>query len=155
MNPIEVSCRFNQALLNQSYIYLHGLYDISAWYYQTLANQITDFLALDANNQIALTVAGLQAESDAFEGRGGTSAEANCCGFEPAFLDRDSGKIYRSCFANGIPAPVHMLAGLPDEIVLTKDDKGQIIAIKPSVVSGFVRAGNFYTREQACDSSPV
>ena len=97
-----------------------------------------------------LTPAQIKTESACYEGHGGTSTEAACAGFEPAFLDSENGCIYRSCFANGNPAPIHLLDGLPAELILAKSPEGRVSAVKPSVVAGFVRSGAFYTREQAC-----
>jgi hypothetical protein len=59
--------------------------------------------------------------------------------------------VYASCFANGQPAPFHLLEGLPDEIVLTRHPTGRVAAVKKSITSGFVCDGRFYTREQAAE----
>ena len=67
---------------------------------------------------------------------GGISENNRSQGFVPAFLDSNTGNIYRSRFANGLPAPIHMLSGLPH-------------TIKNSVVSGFLLEKTFYTREEA------
>jgi hypothetical protein len=39
--------------------------------------------------------------------------------------------------------------GLPEEWVADRDAGGCPRALKPSIVAGFVRDGEFYTREQA------
>lgn len=91
----------------------------------------------------------LAADNQRFVGTGGISRENRGCGFRPAFLDRETGAIYASCWNDGRPAPIHALAGLPDHLVLARDPRGHVIAIKPSVIAGFIRWGAFYTREQA------
>ncbi|MFZ1324662.1 MAG: hypothetical protein WAT67_01320 [Candidatus Contendobacter sp.] len=96
-----------------------------------------------------LTAETLAAENHYFAGTGGVSQENRCFGFSPGFLDRETGAIYCSCWDDGRPAPFHALNGLPDHLVLARNPRGQIIAIKPSVVAGFIHQGLFYTREQA------
>lgn len=99
--------------------------------------------------QAGRTRAQLAAESQAFEGRGGTSAEAAPLGLVPAFLDRDSGAVYRACYANGCPAPVHLFDGLPEPLVVRRDEYGRVQAVKHSLISGFSHNGQFYTRDEA------
>jgi hypothetical protein len=91
----------------------------------------------------------LRAQSDAYRGTGGCSEENGDCGFRPAFRDDDSGIIYRARFLDGRLAPFHLLDGLPDEVVVTRTETGRVIAVKGSLVSGFVRLGRFYTRDEA------
>jgi hypothetical protein len=91
----------------------------------------------------------LQMETVAFRGTGGVSAENGRKGFHPAFLDQDTQSVYLSRFADGRPAPFHLLDGLPDEVVLDRGPTGRVKSVKASVVSGFVLDGRFYTREQA------
>ena len=83
-----------------------------------------------------------------FLGTGGRSEENAVLGFVPAFRDQDSGAIYRSCFADGRPAPVHVLDGLPHALVV-REDAGRITGVKASLVAGFVLNGSFFTREEA------
>ena len=97
----------------------------------------------------ALTNKALQQQTLAFRGSGGISAESRSVGFRPAFLDVETGAVYDSRDANGRPAPVHLLDGLPRELVLTFNAAGRVIAVKDSVIAGFVRQGRFYTREEA------
>ena len=73
-----------------------------------------------------------------YTGTGGVSANNQDKGFVPAFMDTETGNIYRSRFANGLPAPIHVLAGLPQKLIE-----------KNSVISGFLRAETFYSREEA------
>jgi len=91
----------------------------------------------------------LRKENLAFIGTGGVSAENRSSGFLPAFYDRETGRAELSRFADGRPAPMHLLEGMPAEWVARRDAAGGIIALKVSVIAGFVRNACFYTREQA------
>lgn len=98
---------------------------------------------------VPLTQQSLQRETEALRGSGGISQENGCSGFRPAFLDTQTRAIHLSCFADGRPAPFHSIEGLPEALVLERDARGRVVAVKASVVSGFVRDGRFYTREEA------
>ncbi|MFV8834064.1 hypothetical protein [Aquisalimonas sp.] len=81
-----------------------------------------------------------------------TGGESSVCareGFVPAFRDEETGAVYRACFRDGRPAPMHLLDGLPDDVVLSRDDQGRAIAVKPSLTSGFLLSGCFYSRAEA------
>ncbi len=91
----------------------------------------------------------LKSENRKFFGTGARSEENQSLGFRPAFRDAETGIVYHSCFSNGRPAPFHLLDGLPDEIVLNRNSLGRVVAVKSSVVSGFVLDQMFYTREEA------
>jgi hypothetical protein len=91
----------------------------------------------------------LARENAIFAGTGGVSEENADCGFRPAFRDMATELVYPSRFADGRPAPFHMIDGLPAEVVEARDGAGHVTRIKTSLVSGFVRRGRFYTREQA------
>jgi len=80
----------------------------------------------------------LRRDNLAFRGTGGVSEENRCMGFSPAFLDSPTGQVYRCRFPDGSPAPCHLLHGIPEALL-----------VKSSLVSGFIRDGRFYTREQA------
>jgi|GEM_PF-2693923 len=67
----------------------------------------------------------------------------------PAFLDTRTGTIYQSCYADGRPAPVHMLDGLPASLLVRRDRGAQTPSVREAVVAGYVRRGYFLTREQA------
>ena len=97
----------------------------------------------------ALTTETLRQENRLFHGTRGVSQNNGGAGFHSAFRDNATGCVYLSRFADGRPAPMHLLAGLPDEVVLERDTAGRIIAVKNTVIAGFVRANRFYTREQA------
>ena len=96
-----------------------------------------------------LSCEGLKRETERFSGTGGVSAEACEEGFIPAFQDTDTGKVYRACFADGRPAPMHVLDGLPDKLVRSRDGAGHVREVDGCVVSGFYRNHRFYTREEA------
>ena len=91
----------------------------------------------------------LQMETAAHRGTGGVSAENRTLGFRPAFQDTDTGQTYPSIFADGRPAPFHVLDGMPEALVLARDRYGRISRVIGSIVAGFVRDGIFYTRAQA------
>jgi hypothetical protein len=90
----------------------------------------------------------LDQENIRYPGAGGVSQ--NCsCGFWPAFLDTQTRAVYPSRFTDGRLAPFHILDGLPDELVLSRNPGGRGAIVKASVVSGFIRDGFFYSRDQA------
>jgi hypothetical protein len=91
----------------------------------------------------------LRFETARFLGTGGVNAGNRSNGLRPAFMDTDTNSIYLSCFSDGQPAPFHLLDGLPDDPVLQRNASGKVEAAKPAVVSGFVRSGRFYSREEA------
>jgi len=99
--------------------------------------------------QATLSVRTLAAENNIYSGSCGVSAENREYGFRPAYLDQASGIAYLSCFANGCAAPVHILDGLPDELVTKRNARGCVTAIRTEVIAGFLRDSVFYTREQA------
>ena len=98
-----------------------------------------------------LTRTVLARENERFRRSGGRSQENRSLGFRPAFMDLHSRVVYASRFADGRPAPFHVIDGLPDELVLARCASGRILAVKASVVSGFVRDGQFFSREEAAN----
>ena len=96
-----------------------------------------------------LTTETLRKQNLAFVGTGGVSEDNRASGFRPAFYDAATGRAELARFADGRPAPVHVLDGLPDAWVAQRDATGHITAIKQTVITGFIRGGLFYTREQA------
>ncbi len=96
-----------------------------------------------------LTPQMLEADNQLFAGTGGVSMENQCRGFIPGFMDRETGVVYNSCWADGRPAPFHALDGLPAHLIRERDHGGHITAVKASVIAGFIHQGCFYTREQA------
>jgi len=96
-----------------------------------------------------LTRTSLALENATFRGTGGVSENNRQLSFQPAFIDRATRIVYLSRFRDGRLAPCHLLDGLPPEVVLARSERGSVTSIKPSVVSGFVRYGHFYTRDEA------
>lgn len=84
-----------------------------------------------------------------FQGRSGVSQENRSFGFLPAFLDLHTGAIYLSCFADGRLAPIHLLDGLPSELIAERTPEGTATTVRGSVIAGFVRDGRLYTSEEA------
>ena len=99
-----------------------------------------------------LSLLRLSQQNRRFKGTGGVSQENRSCGFVPAFFDSSTGTVYRSCFADGRPAPMHLLDGLPAELAVERSTSGRTIAVKACVQAGFMREGKFYTREQAAEA---
>ena len=88
----------------------------------------------------------LHQENTAHAGTGGVSGGNAGLGFRPAFLDSATFSIYPSRFADGRPAPFHLLDGLPDEVVADRSLSGRVVSAKATLISGFERGGFFYTR---------
>lgn len=96
-----------------------------------------------------LTNKSLRHDNLAFAGTAGVSPVSRRARFEPAFRDEETGRVELSRYANGTVAPMHLMDGLPDDWVTDRDARGCACALKPTIVAGFVRDGDFYTREQA------
>ena len=90
----------------------------------------------------------LQQQSALYQGSLGCSEGNQGFGFQPAFYDTETGEIFPSCLADGSLSPVHSLNGLPENLVVTRDEWGNVLAVKASLVSGFQRDGYFYSREE-------
>lgn len=99
------------------------------------------------NPQMNSTV--LERQNQEFSGTGGRSQENRPWGFRPAFMDAATRRIYGSSFSDGTPAPFHLLDGLPDEVVISRDTGGRVASVKASIIAGFVLNGCFYSREEA------
>lgn len=97
----------------------------------------------------ALSSTALQRQNQRFQGTGGRSQENRGQGFRPAFMDTDTLAIYASCFDDGRLAPVHLIDGLPDVLIVARFSSGRVAALKASVIPGFVREERFYTRDEA------
>ncbi len=91
----------------------------------------------------------LERENQVHAGTGGRSSANAGLGFAPAFLDFATCTVHPSRFANGRPAPFHVLDGLPEEVVVMRSPCGRVVAAKATLMSGFVRGGFFYTRAAA------
>ena len=97
----------------------------------------------------SMTIKTLTNQNRMFAGSKGVSQENRSLGFKPGFLDRETGMIYASRKADGSPATIHLLDGLPEDLVLARTPSGQVAAIKGTVIAGFILDGQFYTRDQA------
>lgn len=100
----------------------------------------------------SMTRKSIEVQNRFFAGTGGISSENRYLGFVPGFFDQDTGFIYRSCTAEGVPAPVHLIDGLPQEVVLARSPEGRVCAVKDTLIAGFILNGCFYTRQQAADT---
>ena len=97
----------------------------------------------------ALTQLSLRDENVLFAHTRGRSENNGHLGFVPGYRDSATGVLLVSCFADGSPAPVHLLDGLPQAWVVERDAAGHVTRACPDLVSGFIRDGRFYTREEA------
>lgn len=96
-----------------------------------------------------LSSRGLRQQSRLYRGTGGSSEGNREAGFVPAFIDSRTGAVYRSTFADGRPAPLHLLDGLPEQLVVRRNRQGRVTAARGTLLAGFLRDGRFYTREEA------
>ena len=64
-------------------------------------------------------------------------------GFQPAFFDFLTQTIHPSVFADGTPAPFHILEGLPSEVVVDRARSGRVVATKATLLVGYERNGFF------------
>lgn len=99
--------------------------------------------------QGALTELALRHENELYANTRGTSQANRALGWRPGYLNKATGELALSRFADGRPAPIHVLDGLPEAWVQSRDAAGHVLAAEPEIVSGFIRDGRFYTREQA------
>jgi hypothetical protein len=100
-------------------------------------------------SMLTLSTQYLQLEAAAHRGTGGVSCENRTLGFRPAFRDTETGETYPSRFADGRPAPFHLLDGLPEHLVLARDRYGRDSRVIGTIIAGFLRDGIFYTRSEA------
>jgi len=59
--------------------------------------------------------------------------------------------IYLSRHPNGQVAAFHTLEGLPEEVILARHTNGKVAYAKNTLISGFLKDGTFYTRQEAAD----
>jgi hypothetical protein len=91
----------------------------------------------------------LNAENAEYAGTAGVSRNNRRNGFLPAYRDNATGRIHASVYRDGSPAPIHVLEGVPEEWIHSRDAQGKVSRLKPSVKAGFIRNGEFFTREAA------
>lgn len=99
--------------------------------------------------QGVLTEMSLRDENRLYANTRGISQNNKSLGFQPGYLNSRNGECALSRFSDGRLAPVHVLEGLPDHWVRARDGKGKVTELEPGVISGFIRDGRFYTREEA------
>ncbi|MFV2060008.1 MAG: hypothetical protein ACC653_04940 [Gammaproteobacteria bacterium] len=92
----------------------------------------------------------LARESMKYHGTGGASQGNSDYGFLPAFRDTSSDTIYLSRYSDGRLAKVHILDGMPDNLIVSTEE-GHVKAVSKSVIAGFVLNGVFYTRAEAAN----
>jgi hypothetical protein len=95
--------------------------------------------------RLNLTITVLNEENEPYDESGifGTHRDP---GFRPAFFDCATCTTYLSRYRDGRAAPLHLLDGLPDEVVLLRAEDGRVVMTKPTLFAGFERNGFFYTR---------
>ena len=84
-----------------------------------------------------------------FKGTGGVSQTSQVRDLVPGFFDTLTGTMDVARFRDRTPAPCHLLDGVPDDWVVRRDCAGRVMAVRGTVVAGFIRGEQFYTREQA------
>ena len=94
----------------------------------------------------------LQAQNAEFAGTGGVSRNNRELGFVPGYLNTGTGKTLASRFSDGRPAPIHVLDGLPDSWIGARDASGKVTRAARTVVAGFLRNGEFFTRASAASA---
>ncbi len=97
------------------------------------------------------SISDIEAERAQYINTGGTSQDSGNKQMEfiPAFFDTQSNTIHLSRTCDGNIAAMHLLTGLAESIIDSRDSHGKITGIKKSVIVGFEKNGQFYTREQA------
>ncbi len=113
------------------------------------AEHCPDMLTCKTCVEVMLTREQLELQTEYYRGTGGTSHDNHDSGFVPAFQDTASGEVFRSRQADGSPAAVHVLDGLPAHFVLKRDLDGHVLAVREGIVPGFIREDQFYTRAEA------
>ncbi|GGB87094.1 hypothetical protein GCM10011352_11250 [Marinobacterium zhoushanense] len=97
------------------------------------------------------TLSPLESENIEYRHTGGISQNNAQYAFVPAFQDECDRRVELSRFRDGRVAPFHTLDGLPEEWIVKRDRAGRIVAIRSSIVSGFVRHGRFFSRQEAAE----
>ena len=95
-----------------------------------------------------MTPKSLIKENRMYQGTPAISKNNRDSGFKPAFKDVDTGQVYLSCFVDGKLAPIHLLDGLPEDLILERNRYGQATRVKARIVSGFEKCGKFFMRSE-------
>ncbi len=96
-----------------------------------------------------LTEMSLRDENVLYANTRGISQHNRSGGFQPGYMNLANGESVLSRFSDGSPAPIHVLDGLPRSWVISRDAEGRVVEASPEIVSGFIRDGIFYTRDEA------
>ena len=96
-----------------------------------------------------LTERRIEEENEVFAGTNGVSRCAASLGLRPAFRDPQSGRVEVACYANGEPAPFHLIDALPGDWFARLDAAGRPAMLRPEIECGFVQGERFYTRAEA------
>jgi hypothetical protein len=91
----------------------------------------------------------LQKQNLQFAKTDGVSANNHGKGFLPAFRDEETGRVELARFRDGSCAPMHLICGLPEDWACELDETGGVISIKKSIVAGFLKNDDFFTRDEA------
>lgn len=91
---------------------------------------------------------GLRQQNRVYEELGSSSRDA---GLVPAFLDQATGLTHLSTFDDGKPAPIHVLDGLPEPLVVRRSRDGKATAGHGIRVAGFLKDREFFTRAQVTE----
>ncbi len=97
----------------------------------------------------ALTQLSLRDEKVLFERTRALGLHNERRGFVPGFRHNASGDLAIARFADGSAAPLHVLDGLPEDWIAVRDARGHVTHTCAGLVSGFIREGRFYTRDEA------
>ncbi len=105
------------------------------------------------NSNASITIksfsdAALVSESKRYQGTGGSSQGNDTFGFIPAFCDTSNNTVYLSRLADGQLARVHVLDGMPEHLVVSRENN-RVTAVLKSVIAGFVLNEAFFTRDEA------
>lgn len=100
-----------------------------------------------------LTETSIQNENVLYARTRGVSQNNGPDGFRPGYLNLANGETLPSRFANGAPAPVHLLEGLPESWILERDSDGRVASTHPGIIAGFILDGRFYTRDEAIQAT--
>ena len=91
----------------------------------------------------------LKSQNQQFANTNGISPNNVDQGFKPAFCEGATGRIELARYPDGRSAPMHLISGLPREWASEFDNEGGVLSLKPGIVAGFCKNGEFFTREQA------
>ncbi len=108
-----------------------------------------------ASGHGSLTSSALADQNETFSDTAGLSQNNSHAGFVPGYQDTQTGETHISRYANGKPAPIHLLEGLPDDWVARRDAEGHVAETKSGIVAGFIRDGEFFTRDAVLETLSV